>query len=85
VSVEVAGDSEALLRAALQVSRDFFERAWGRANQELLREDAGVLLDAFRDSMKERRFEVILEETARDLLRQRYPLLSAGHIWDTLT
>ena len=85
MALDPAGGGEALLREALQISRDFFEAAWERADKASLREEAGILLYAFQDTMSERRFEVIREETARDLLRQRHPLLSAGHIWDTLT
>ncbi len=80
----LSGEGEALLRAALEVSRDFFEAAWDAADRAALREEAEALLGPLRETMSERKYEAILEETARDLLRQRHPLLSASHIWDTL-
>jgi hypothetical protein len=79
------GEGEPLLREALAVSRDFIDAAWDRADKVALRAEADALLEALKETMGERQYEVILEETARDLLRRRHPLLSASTIWDTLS
>jgi len=80
----LTGEGEELLRAALVVSREFFELAWDQSDRDALRAEADLSLEVLKETMSERKYDAILEETARDLLRQRHPLLSASQLWDTL-
>jgi len=80
----LTGEGEELLRAAMVISREFFEVAWDQTDREALRAEADLSLAVLKETMSERKYDAILEETARDLLRQRHPLLSASQLWDTL-
>jgi hypothetical protein len=81
-----AEDPTARLDAAMSVVRCFHEEAWKRAEPEhaALRARAEAELLELKPGMEENRFAAAVEEVARDLLRQRYPLLSATSVWDRL-
>ena len=77
-------DTEALRCAALSICRSALEAAWESADKHALRSEAALQLDAVKNTLSEQRFEAIVEEAARDLLRRNHPHLSATAIWDTL-
>lgn len=70
------------LQGAIAVARAELERLWEAADRDALREQAIAELRELE--LDERALEAASEEVARDLLRQRHPLLSAAVIWDTV-
>ncbi len=78
------GEGEELLRGALCVARDALEELWLAADRADLRARATAELVDLVDGLDERAFGELVEEVARDLLRQRHPLLSATALWDAL-
>ena len=80
----LSGDPEELLRAALCVAREALEELWQAADRAELRRRATAELGDLADGLDERAFAELVEEVARDLLRQRHPLLSATALWDAL-
>lgn len=78
------GDGEVLVGQALQISRAFFEQAWERGDREALLAQARQELASLEGQVAAPRFAQLVEEVARDLLRQGHPLLSATRIWDTV-
>lgn len=87
-SIEELRDPDPLARAdrAMAIVRGFHLEAWKLAGQEheILRTRAAQELEGLREGMEESRFLEAVEEVARDLLRQRFPLLSAASVWDRL-
>ncbi len=81
---DISGEGEALVRGALAVSRRFYERAWTRADQKALHRQASFEVEELQEGLSEKQWLGLVEEVARDLLRQRYPEMSATNIWDTL-
>ncbi len=81
-----AGDAATVADLAMGVVRRFHERAWELAasEHEALKAAAAAELADFRDAMDPTHFDEAVEEAARDLLRQRYPQLSAVSVWDRL-
>ena len=72
--------------AAMDIVRRFHLQVWEAATDEheQLLAAAGEELGGLRSGMSERRWREALEEVARDLLRQRFPRLSAVAVWDRL-
>lgn len=87
-SVELAAlsalEGEALVAAAVDVARRTIEELWAACDRAALRAEAEEELATLRDMLDEGSWERALEGVARDRLRQRHPLLSAKHIWDTV-
>lgn len=80
----LTGEGEQLVEQAMQISRDFFTAAWEAADRESLRDAAREDLDDLLSELKPAQADKAIEEVARDLLRQRHPLLAASRIWDTV-
>lgn len=80
----LSGAGEELVEQALTLTRGFFEDQWSRCDRGALMAQADEELAGLRDLVPEPRFQQLREETARDLLRQQHPLLSATAIWDTV-
>jgi hypothetical protein len=80
------GDTATVAEAAMAVVRRFHSRAWAAAEPEhgALKEQAAEELVDFRAGMDPLHWEEAVEEAARDLLRQRFPRLSAVAVWDRL-
>ncbi len=81
-----SGDPGTVADRAMAVVRRFHEAAWDTAagEHEALRALAAEELADFREGMDPVDWNEAVEETARDLLRQRYPRLSAVAVWDRL-
>ncbi len=80
------GDPATVADRAMDVLRSFHEAAWVAAaaeHSELMARAAQELAD-FQEGMDPVHWEQAVEETARDLLRQRFPRLSAVAVWDRL-
>jgi len=71
---------------AMDIVRRFHVQAWDAAAEEheQLLAAAEEELAGLRSGMSQRRWREALEEVARDLLRQRFPQLSAVAVWDRL-
>ncbi len=80
------GDPASVADRAMAVVRRFHAAAWEAAAPEhaALKEQAAGELAEFRASMDPAHFDEAVEEAARDLLRQRFPQLSAVAVWDRL-
>ncbi len=83
----VDGQGEAAIREALEHVRRFLDDCWkarGPDGQAALRraavEDLGDLLHLVDEATA----TALVDETARDLLRQCYPALSAASLWELL-
>jgi len=86
---ELAEEAPALEQAtvrAIGAARDFQREAWSAmaAHHPSLRQAARVELAHLEGAVSERIFLELLEETARDQLRRRFPLVSADQLWDRL-
>jgi hypothetical protein len=81
-----SGDPASLAERAMAVVRRFHEQAWQAAadEQARLEEQAAEELADFRGIMDPIHWDEAVEEAARDLLRQRFPQLSAVAVWDRL-
>jgi len=81
-----AGDPATVADLAMAIVRRFHEQAWLAVGDEhaALKAAAAVELADFQRGMDPLHFEEAVEEAARDLLRQRYPGLSAVAVWDRL-
>lgn len=81
----VSGRGEPAVTAALACVRAFVDRTWRALGDEgqsaLLREAERQLGDLLAD-VDETTGAALLEETARDLHRSRWPGLSAATLWD---
>jgi len=82
----LSGPREDRIEEAIGVVRRFHAAAWETAAAEhpALRAAAAAELAPFRPAMDPIAWEAAVEEAARDLLRQRFPLLSASAVWDRL-
>ena len=69
-----------MLAQALEVARQFHERAWRNADQEMLLSEAREELGDLASMLSTERFKTATEEVARDNLRKRTKLLSATHL-----
>lgn len=78
------GEREAIVGQALQISRGFFERTWEQGDRVAWMAQAREELTSLEGSVPPPRFAQLVEEVARDLMRQDHPLLSATRIWDTV-
>lgn len=78
------GEGEALVEQALEITRHFFEQAWEHGQRQVWMEQARAELASLVDQVPAPRLAQLVEEVARDLLRQEHPLLSATRIWDTV-
>ncbi len=80
------GDAASVADRAMAVVRRFHEAAWlaAEGEHESLKAAAAIELSDFRASMDPTHFDEAVEEAARDLLRQRFPQLSAVAVWDRL-
>ncbi len=81
-----AGDPATVADQAMGIVRRFHEAAWeaARAERPALKEQAAQELADFQDTMDPTHWDEAVEEAARDLLRQRFPRLSAVAVWDRL-
>jgi len=82
-----AAHPDELGRAAALAIRGFHAAAWVAASAEhgALRAQAEALLEPLRSSLAEAEWAELVEEQARDLLRRRFPAVSAKRVWDTLS
>lgn len=80
------GDAATVSDLAMAIVRRFHEACWLAAQDEhpALREAAAAELTDFQGSMDPTHWAEAVEEAARDLLRQRFPRLSAVAVWDRL-
>jgi hypothetical protein len=80
------GDLEERAERAMRVVRAFHRDAWEASTHEhdVLLAVAAEELDGLRESMDAVRWAAALESVARDILRKRYPMLSAASVWDRL-
>ena len=80
------GAAEERAEAALAIVRRFHLDAWEASTAEhpALRALAETELTELREKMDAVAWDAAVESVARDTLRQRYPMLSAGAVWDRL-
>lgn len=76
-----AEDADARIAAALVRAARFFEDAWAAVDRVPLLAIAETQLASLRDLYSADEWTEALEGAARDLLRQRYPPLTATHLW----
>jgi hypothetical protein len=82
VAEELAGLDQ--LQSAMGVLARGLERAWEQADRAQLQAEAAKELFLLEESCSESEFQRACDEVARDLLRQRHPLLCASAAWDTV-
>jgi hypothetical protein len=83
----IHGAGDEALRAAVAAARRFVEAAWdglGDAGRAALRSEAEEELGDLLGLIEPHRRVPLIEETARDRLRQRYPALSAATLAELL-
>lgn len=80
------GDPATVSELAMAVVRRFHEQAWLAAEAEhpALKAQATSELADLKDAMDPLHWDEAVEEAARDILRQRFPRLSAVAVWDRL-
>jgi hypothetical protein len=80
------GDPATVSELAMAVVRRFHVDAWDAAELEhaSLKAAASDELAEIRDAMDPAHWDEAVEEAARDILRQRFPRLSAVAVWDRL-
>lgn len=78
------GEREAIVGQALQISRAFFEQTWEQGDRAAWMAQAREELTSLEGQVPAPRLAQLVEEVARDLMRQDHPLLSATRIWDTV-
>ena len=80
-------DPEYAATTAVAACRRFQERAWLAAEEEHteLRTQARDSLAALKNVLNPAAFEAAVDEVARDLVRRRYPLVSARSVWDRVS
>ncbi len=83
IAEQLTGTTE--LQAAMAVLAKGLERAWAQADRAALKAQAAEELFLLKETCSEAEFERACEEVARDLLRQRHPLLCASAAWDTVS
>ncbi len=83
ISTETPAGGEPALRAALAAARTFLEDAWralGEEGRDQLRADAAEALGDLIHLADEGTVRALVEEGARDRLRQQFPWLSAASL-----
>jgi hypothetical protein len=78
------GEGEALVEAALEVARRFFEAQLDAADAETLLRTAEAELEDLKGVLSEKQWERAVGEVCRQQIRDAHPLLSAASIWDTV-
>ena len=80
-------DSEHAATGAVSACRAFQETAWGQAQaeHEALRLQALEELSALQSVLSPEALESAVEEVARDIVRRRFPLVSAREVWDRVS
>ena len=72
---------------AIASIRIFHETVWNfcSENHSNLRAEARLELSALKEVLSTEAFESAVEEVARDIVRRKYPLVSATAVWDRLS
>ena len=85
--VDRATDPEYAATTAVAACRRFQEHAWNTAESEHrnLRNEALESLSALKSILNPAALEAAVDEIARDLIRRRYPLVSARSVWDRVS
>lgn len=80
-------DPEYAATTAVAACRRFHEHAWYAAEPEhpALRTEALESLSALKNVLNPAALEAAVDEIARDLIRRRYPLVSARSVWDRVS
>ncbi len=81
------GDTTEAFRRVMEQFRLFFQDvdgSLGGAERTTLRAQAHRELGDLLDGQDSAASEILVAETVRDLIRQRYAVLSAGTVWDLL-
>ena len=80
-------DAETAATDAVAACRAFHEAAWMDAQQEHadLRAQALTELAALKNVLSPNALEAAIDEVARDIVRRRYPLVSAREVWDRIS
>ena len=81
---DLDGEGEALVSQALEVSRDFFDQAWERGDRQAWMAQAREHLAPIAGDLSPNQLAQMVEEVARNRMREEHPLLSAMSIWDTV-
>jgi hypothetical protein len=78
------GEGEALVEAALEVVRRFFEARLDEADAETAWRTAETELEDLKGVLSKKQWERAVGEVCRQQIRDAHPLLSAASIWDTV-
>ncbi len=78
------GEGEALVEAALELARRFFEARLDESDAEAMRRKAEAELADLKGVLSEKQWERAVDEVCRQQIRDAHPLLSAASIWDTV-
>ncbi len=80
-------DPERAATQAVAACRSFQETAWQKAQAEhgVLRAQALDELAALQNVLNPGALEAAIEEVARDIVRRRFPLVSAREVWDRVS
>jgi hypothetical protein len=80
-------DPERAATEAVSACRAFQETAWhtAQAEHQALRSEALQELAALRNVLSPEALEAAIDEVARDLVRRRFPLVSAREVWDRVS
>ena len=86
-NLHLSTDPEHVATAAVAACRRFHEHAWTAADTEhsALRSQALESLSALKNVLNPNALEAAVDEVARDLVRRRYPLVSARSVWDRVS
>jgi len=77
-------EGEALVEAALESARQFFDRKLEEADRAQLTAVAEAELADLKEVFSAQQWERAVEQAIRQNLRESHPLLSASSIWDTV-
>ncbi len=79
-------DPESAATEAVSACRVFHEAAWLDAQHEhaAIREQALSELSALKNVLSPNALEAAIDEVAHDIVRRRYPLVSAREVWDRI-
>ena len=85
--VHQSTDPEYAATTAVAACRRFQERAWSETESEhrVLRAEALESLSALKNVLSPAALDAAVDEIARDLVRRRYPLVSARSVWDRVS
>ncbi len=78
------GEGEALVEAALELARRFFEARLDEMDAETMRRTAEAELEDLKEVLSKKQWERAVGEVCRQQIRDAHPLLSAASIWDTV-